>query len=188
MTPCGRSRGQPRSSWASSAAIAAPSPGCTASARAAAVSNSGRQPSTESALRARHREVGAGEMQLRQRLARPRAQWAALGRRIHMPSRKVTIAAGRPASRPSASPLRLLHRLRAGEAARRQMLHQAEEERQVARRHALLVERQDEVAAAGCAAGSSSSRRLRRCPCRRAARRDRSRRGNAGSSSSVTSV
>ena len=69
-------------------------------------------------------------MQARQRLADRRAM-AGVGRRIHMPSRKVTIAAGRPASLPSMSPA-VLHRLRTGEAARRQMLHQREEERQVA--------------------------------------------------------
>ena len=34
------------------------------------------------------------------------AQWPASGRRIHMPSRKVTTAAGRPHSVPSALPLR----------------------------------------------------------------------------------
>ncbi len=44
-------------------------PGCTLSARAAACSNSGRQPSTDSAFGALHRKIGAGEMQLRQRLA-----------------------------------------------------------------------------------------------------------------------
>ena len=66
-----------------------------------------------------------------------------------MPSRKVTIAAGRPASRPSVSPGAVLDRLRAGDAAVRQMLHQRQKERQVAFGHPLLVERQDEVAAAG---------------------------------------
>src|SRR5262249_47632371 len=45
--------------------------------------------------------------------------------------------------------LLVLDRLRTGDAARVQMLHQAEEERQVLGGDALLVEREDEVAAAG---------------------------------------
>ena len=43
----------------------------------------------------------------------------------------------------------VLDRLRAGDAARVQVLHQAEKERQVVGGDALLVERQDEIAAAG---------------------------------------
>ena len=38
------------------------------------------------------------------------------------------------------------HRLRAGDAARRQMLHQADEERQIGLVHPLFIERQDELA------------------------------------------
>jgi hypothetical protein len=41
------------------------------------------------------------------------------------------------------------HRLRAGEAARREMLHEADEEGQVGGIHALFVERQDEAAGRG---------------------------------------
>ena len=70
-------------------------------------------------------------MQLRERRAERRAMGGGDGRRIHMPSRKVTIAAGRPASLPSMSPFAVLDRLRAGDAAAGEMLHQAEEERQV---------------------------------------------------------
>ena len=45
--------------------------------------------------------------------------------------------------------LPVLYRLRTGDAARVQVLHQAEEERQVGRRHALLVEGEDEIATGG---------------------------------------
>ncbi len=80
---------------------------------------------------------------------RRRRNASALGLRGHTPSRKVMIAAGRPASVLSASPLAVLHRQRTADAARGQMLHQAEEERQVAFGDALLVQRQDEGARAG---------------------------------------
>ena len=43
----------------------------------------------------------------------------------------------------------VLDRLRAGDSARVQVLHQAEKERQVLGRDALLVEGEDEIAAAG---------------------------------------
>ena len=43
----------------------------------------------------------------------------------------------------------VLDRLRAGDAAAGQMLHEAEEERQVGGRHPLLVEGEDEIALAG---------------------------------------
>src|SRR5262249_20233183 len=43
----------------------------------------------------------------------------------------------------------VLHRLRAGDAARMQMLHQAEKERQVLGGDPALVEREDEIAPAG---------------------------------------
>ena len=59
------------------------------------------------------------------------------------------IAAGRPASVLSASPLRVLQRLRTVDAVAGQMRHQAEKERQVAPGDALLIQRQDEIAGAG---------------------------------------
>ena len=43
----------------------------------------------------------------------------------------------------------VLHRLRAGDAARVQMLHQRQKERQILGRDTLLVKREDEIAAAG---------------------------------------
>ena len=63
-----------------------------------------------------------------------------------MPSRKVTIAAGRPASVPSTPPCVFLTGCGQVSAARRQMLHQAEKERQVVRRDALFIQREDEMA------------------------------------------
>ena len=59
------------------------------------------------------------------------------------------IAAGRPASVLSVSPFLLLERLRAIDAVRGEMRHQAEEERQVAFGDALFIQRQDERAGAG---------------------------------------
>ena len=59
------------------------------------------------------------------------------------------IAAGRPASSRSASPLAGLDRLRADDAVLGEMRHQREEERQIVHRHALFIERQDERALAG---------------------------------------
>ena len=66
-----------------------------------------------------------------------------------MPSRKVTIAAGRPASLPSVPPL--LFFTGCGQVMPRaaRCSISAEEERQVACGDALLVERQDEIAGAG---------------------------------------
>ena len=58
------------------------------------------------------------------------------------------MAAGRLASSAERFAGSVLDRLRAGEAARREVLHQTEEKRQVRRRYPLLVERQDEIAAA----------------------------------------
>ena len=66
-----------------------------------------------------------------------------------MPLRKVTIAAGRSASRAERAALAVVDRQRAVDAARREMLHQAEEEGQVGRIDALLVEGQDELARLG---------------------------------------
>ena len=57
---------------------------------------------------------------------------------------------GRPAAQPAERfAVAVLHRLRAGDAARVQVLHQRQEKRHVAGRHALLVEREDVMAAPG---------------------------------------
>ena len=103
------------------------------------------------------------------------AQWATFGLRGHTPSRKLMIAAGRPASVPSASPLRFLTGCGQMMPCVGKMRHQAEKERQIVDRHALFIQRQDETIRTWCAAGSWNSRRLRRCPCRTAVRRCRSR-------------
>ena len=66
-----------------------------------------------------------------------------------MPSRKVTIAAGRPASRPSVSPARFL--TGCGQVMPRpaRCSIRPQEERQIALGDAPLIEREDEIAAAG---------------------------------------
>src|SRR5205823_9512045 len=57
---------------------------------------------------------------------------------------------GRPPGEPAEHPaLAILDRLRAIDAARRQMLHQSQEERQVVGRHAFFIECKNEVAARG---------------------------------------
>ena len=66
-----------------------------------------------------------------------------------MPSRTVTIAAGRPAIQPDHVAGAVLHRLRTDQAARRQVFHQAEKERQVLGRDPLLVKRQEAIAVGG---------------------------------------
>ena len=116
------------------------------------------------------------------------AQWTARGRRIHIAVEERDDGGGpvgQPSERLAAT---VAHRLRAGEAARRQMFDQIEEERQIVGGDALLVEGQDEKAVGRCGAGNWSSRPPRRCPCRRAGRRGRIARGSCCSSSSVTSV
>ena len=177
ITPCGRPCGQSRSSDGQLASrsgradCAAPRRRGRGSARTAAAS---RRPRARCGAAAKSSPARCSFAS-----ASPSAaQCTALGRRIHMPSRKVTIAAGRPATLPSSVARPVLDRLRTGDPAARQVLHQAEEERQVLGRDPLLVERQDVVAASRCGPGSSSSRPPRRCPCRTTARRDRSRRGN----------
>src|SRR5262252_498956 len=136
MTPCGRSRGQSRSSCASSLPMAWPIPFCTVSARAPAASNSGLHPSTESALRRFMAKSAPATCSLAS--ASPTApQCATFGRLIHMPSRNVNMAAGRLARRPSASPLRL----RSGCG---QVLDEIEKERQIAGRNAFFIKGEDE--------------------------------------------
>ena len=123
-------------------------PGCNSSARAAACSNSGRQPDTDSALA---RAIG------KSRPARcifasawpTPAQCAALGLRGQMPSRKLMMAAGRPASALSASPLLFFTGCGQLMPRRGEMRHQAEKERQVALGDALFIQRQDEISGAG---------------------------------------
>ena len=77
------------------------------------------------------------------------AQCAAFGRRGHMPSRKLMIAAGRPASVAIHRALPIPRRLRAAHAVLGQMRHQRQEIRQIAFRHALFVKREDVGALAG---------------------------------------
>ena len=148
---------------ASSAALSSRKCGATSSARASAAWNRGGQPSSESAL-ARFSGKSAPARCMRASASPTSPQWRTLGRRIHKPSRKVTIVAGRPASSPSACAGAIAHRLRTGDAAPGQMLHQADEERQILRFHPFLVEGEDELAARSCAAGSWNSRPPRRCP------------------------
>ena len=174
ITPCGRSRGQCLFEHAQFRLDDRRAGRAARRRRAsAACSNSGRQPATESALR-RLPEKSAPARCMRASASPTAAQWPASGRRIHMPSRKVTIAAGRPHSAPSVLAVAVLHRLRAGEAARRQMLHQrrgrtaGRRPRRASRRASGCNGRR------WCGRGNWSSRRPRRCPCRTAARPGRS--------------
>jgi len=73
------------------------------------------------------------------------AQCATFGFRGQIPSRKLMIAAGRPASVPEHLAALVLQRLRARDAARGEVSHQAKKKRQVAFCDALLVQRQDEI-------------------------------------------
>ena len=66
-----------------------------------------------------------------------------------MPSRKVTIAAGRPGEPAQHVAGPVLDRLRASDAAARQMLHQPEKERQITLGDATLIQGKDKIAAAG---------------------------------------
>ncbi len=93
-------------------------------------------------------EIEPGEMQLRQCRADRRAVARTGTADPH------AIEEGDHRRRPAGDlaqhlALAVLDRLRAGDAARVQVLHQAEKERQVLGGHPLLVEREDEVAAAG---------------------------------------
>src|SRR5882757_7651653 len=91
---------------------------------------------------------GAGEMKLGQRVAEPRAM------RRGRPADPHAVQEGDDRGRTPGEPserlaLAVLHRLRAGQSARREMLHQTEKERQIIRGDALLVERENEIAATG---------------------------------------
>jgi hypothetical protein len=105
--------------------MAARRPGATLSARPSACSDSGRQPSTDSALRrlpGPPHPHAVEKSDDRGRAAAQRTERAAVPRR---------------------------DRLRAGDAARVQVLHQRQEKRYVAGRDAFFVERQDEIGVAG---------------------------------------
>ena len=87
-------------------------------------------------------------MQPRQRLAQRRAVRGAGPANPHAVEKSDDRGRppGQPAQRLAGA---VLHRLRAGDAAARQMLHQRQKERQVALGDAPLVERENEIAAAG---------------------------------------
>ena len=120
-------------------------PGCNSSAREAACSNSGRQPDTDSALA---RAIGKSRPARCMRASAwpTPAQCAALGLRGQMPSRKLMMAAGRPASVAERLAAPVLDRQRTADAAAGEMRHQREKKRQVALGDALLIQRQDEIA------------------------------------------
>ena len=97
---------------------------------------------------AAHREIRAGEMKPRQRLTQGGAMLRARTADPH------ALQKGDHRRRPPGKPAQglagaVLDRLRTGDAAARQMLHQRKKERQVALGHAPLVQRQNEIAAAG---------------------------------------
>ena len=101
------------------------------------------RPKARSALR---HKVAAGVVHGRQRRADGTA-CSTVGRRIHMPSRKVTIAAGRPASSPMTAPFRRLTGSGQLMPLRSRCCISADEKRQVLALYALFVERQDVGAA-----------------------------------------
>ena len=148
MTPTGRSFGQRASRWSSSRAMKSRRPACTLSARSAARSNSGRQPETDSGL-ARNSGKSRPARCIFASASPTPAQCAAFGRRGHMPSRKLMIAAGRSGERRIDRAAAVLRRLRAAHAVLGEMRHQRQEVRQVVLRHALLIEREDVGALAG---------------------------------------
>ena len=87
-------------------------------------------------------------MKTRQRVAQSRAVRGAGAADPH------AVEKGDDRRRPSGEPAQyfagaVLDRLRAGDAAARQMLHQPQEERQVALGNATLIQREDEIALAG---------------------------------------
>src|SRR5262249_50096904 len=94
------------------------------------------------------RKIQPREMQLRQRCAEPRTmggRWPPDPQAFEKGDDR-----GRPArDRAEHVTLAVLDRLWAGDAAAREMLHQAEEERQVLGGHPLFVQRENEAAVAG---------------------------------------
>ncbi len=94
------------------------------------------------------RKIRARKMQARKRVAKRRAMGRARAADPH------AVEEGHDRGRPPGDEAQhvagpVLDRLRTGQPARRQILHQREEERNVLERDALLIERQDEIAAAG---------------------------------------
>ena len=131
------------------------------------------------------RKVAAGQMQRRPAPRRPARNAARSMRRGDRPCRNVVIAAGLPAQRAHRVAVAAMDRLRAVDAARREMIHQAEEERQVLGVDALLVEREEVLAARrgqqvvgvlDTLGDALEGHRLRRCRIRRERLRARCRR------------
>ncbi len=148
MTPCGRPRGQSRFQHFELGGderfeIALDLVGALAAALVELPPAGDRQ-----RVVAAHGKIRAGEMQMRQRFAERRA----VGRARPADPQAVEESDDRRRTFGDLAQKlagAVLHRLRAGQAAARQMLHQREEERQIAFRHAPLVQRQDEIAAVG---------------------------------------
>ena len=94
------------------------------------------------------REIAAGEMQLRERFPDGGAM---SGTRPADPHAVEEGDDGGRSTGEAAEHLAaaVLDRLRAGDAARGKMLHQAEKERQVVRRHPPLIKREDEISGGG---------------------------------------
>src|SRR5262249_16262122 len=94
------------------------------------------------------RKIRAGEMQLRKSRTERSAMSGARPPDAHAAEKRDD--GGRPAGELAEhAALAILHRLRAIEPARGEMLHQSEKERQIVARDPLLIEREDEIAAAG---------------------------------------
>ena len=123
-------------------------PGETSSARAWRPRTAAGQPSMRQRVGPAQREVRARLVHARQRLADLAAM---TGLRPANPQavEKGDDRGGAAGEAPERLAVARAHRLRAGDAARGQMLHQADEERQVVLVHPLFIERQDELAGFG---------------------------------------
>ena len=149
MTPPGRPLGQIACSFASSAVISSLEAGRDfVGARRGGVDERRPAIDVERVGTMKLREVGARLVHARQRFA----DLAAVdGLRPSQPDAVEKGDDRRGAAAQAAERLAVLRpdRLRAGDAARGEMLHQADEERQVALLHPLFVEREDELAGVG---------------------------------------
>ena len=94
------------------------------------------------------REIGAGEMQARQRRAE-RGAMGGLGVMHGIAVEKGDDHGGTAGEATQRDAGAVSHRQRAGDAARGEMFHQVQEERQVGFRDPLLIKREDEAAGAG---------------------------------------
>ena len=147
MTPLGSPVGQHPARVSSSRRVRSVRPGATRSASAGRRLEERPPAAQGQGVRPLHREIAAGEMEPRQGLA-DRAAMAGGRAADRQAVEEVDDRRGPPGEAAERLPAPVAHRLRAGQPAPGQVLHQAEEERQVGLPHPLLVQREDEGAAA----------------------------------------